>query len=209
MKTTLNMIEVSLYIIPTVDSTVGRLVSRSRYSKENMGVSVPNFVKGFLKDNLNEFSSALKNPELENLINSDTTMTMRDIACLNYYLQKVGFTLKIQNVTDDEENASDIPEGAVEWNIIDYNFIQNDYPTALKITPSESEDTIDILERVIKQSGLFDESKFSGVKNPFTPVMASLKSIRDTMGSVNAGLLTQVYTILDRAGVKVFCATRA
>ena len=46
------MIEVNLYSIPSQDinSMVGRCVARSRFDKEGMGVSVMEFVKGFLKN---------------------------------------------------------------------------------------------------------------------------------------------------------------
>ena len=47
------MIEVNLYSIPAqeMNSMVGRCVARSRFDKEGMGVSVMEFVKGFLKNN--------------------------------------------------------------------------------------------------------------------------------------------------------------
>ena len=48
------MIEVNLYSVPAQDinSMVGRCVARARFDKESMGVSIMEFVKGFLRDNL-------------------------------------------------------------------------------------------------------------------------------------------------------------
>ena len=43
-------------------------------------------VKGFLKDNADNFQSAIHSPEIMNMINDDTPMTTRDFACINYYL---------------------------------------------------------------------------------------------------------------------------
>ena len=205
------MIEVNLYLIPTTDAnaTVGRLVARSRFDKEAMGVSVMEFVKGFLKNNSSEFESALKNPELINLINSDTTITTRDLACINYYLEKAGFMVQIQNVTEDEENPVQIGEDQVEWNVIDYNFIQGDYPTATKIIPTQGEDIPAILKKIIGEAGLFDVEKFSGVKNPFTVLTANLDHVQQINGSVNSSITTKIYALLDQMGIKIFCATNA
>lgn len=201
------MIEVNLYLVPTADSTVGRLVARSRFDKESVGVSVMEFVKGFLKEHIDDFQSSVKNANLMNLINDDSTLTVKDLASINYYLKKAGFYVQIQNVTDDEDNAENIPEGHVEWNVIDNNFMQNGYPTAIKIIPEEGTDIVGTLEKVIDASGFFNEGKFSGVKNPFTALMANLKSIKEMTGVVNSSLTTKVYAVLDELGVKLFCAT--
>lgn len=201
------MIEVNLYLVPTADSTVGRLVARSRFDKESMGVSVMEFVKGFLKNHLDEYQSSLKNANIVSLINDDQTLTVKDLACINYYLKKAGFLVQIQNVTDDEDNAENIAEGTVEWNVIDSNFMQNGYPTTIKVIPEEGTDIVGTLTKVIETSGFFNESKFSGVKNPFTALISNLKHIKEMTGVVNSSLTTKVYAVLDELGVKLFCAT--
>ena len=55
------MIEVNLYSIPVDDfnSRVGRCVARNRFDKETMGVTIEEFVKGFLRDNLDKIESKL------------------------------------------------------------------------------------------------------------------------------------------------------
>ena len=201
------MIEVTLYLVPTSDAAVGRLVARSRFDKDSMSVSVMEFVKGFLKNHLDEFQSSIKNANLVSLINDDQTLTTKDLACINYYLKRAGFLIQIQNVTDDEDNAENISEGTVEWNVIDYNFMQNGYPTTIKITPEEGTDIVGTLEKVIETSGFFNESKFSGIKNPFTSLIANLKHIKEMTGVVNSSLTTKVYAVLDELGIKLFCAT--
>ena len=48
------MIEVNLFSVPTADydATVGKCVSRGRFDNDAMGVCFFFFVKGFLRDNL-------------------------------------------------------------------------------------------------------------------------------------------------------------
>ena len=57
------MIEVNLFSVPSTDSSamVGRCVARNRFNKDTMGVSVMEFVKGFLKENLDTLETAIGN----------------------------------------------------------------------------------------------------------------------------------------------------
>ena len=155
------MIEVNLFTIPAGDQNAraGRCIARSRFNKELLGTTVEEFVKEFLKDNLDKLSGGISS-ELTDVLNSTSTFSRKDMACVNYYLIRSGYLFTIFNVTDDEENAEGVPSGdLVEWNIIDKNFIQQDYPTCTKIIPSPDQDIVYVLETVGKQSGLFEDSK--------------------------------------------------
>lgn len=203
------MIEVNLYSVSTQDpnSMVGRCIARNRFDRESMGVSIMEFVKGFLKENLNNFQTGLGNSELVAFINSTTVMSTKDLASINYYLQEVGYKVQIQNVADDEDNPNGVESGTVEWNVIDNNFIQNDYPTTTKIIPGNNSDISTILRQIVEQSGLFDSSKFSGVKNPFTELLANMDKMKSITGSISPTITSQIYNLLDRMGINVFCAT--
>lgn len=204
------MIEVNLYSIPAGDNTarVGKCLARNRFDREAMGVSVPEFVKGFLKDNLDKFETGVANPELNSLINSDGILSRKDLACINYYLVQTGFMFQVINVADDEENPNGVPNGdVIEWNVIDNNFIQNDYPTATKIIPSVDQDIPTVLKQIVDESGLFDNDKFAGLKNPFTNLFTNIERIKNVNGSINATLVSRVYEALDQVGFSIFCAT--
>lgn len=203
------MIEVNLYSIPAGESSanVGKCIARSRFDKETMGVGVEEFVKGFLKENAEKFEAGLGNGITE-MINSSTNLTRKDISCINHYLIQSGYIVKVYNVTDDEENPNGIPAGGVsEWNIIDHNFIQYDYPTATKIIPGADSDVPSILRKVVDQSGLFNTDKFAGLKNPFTEILNNIDRIKKVSGTVHAGLVSKVYQYLDELGFEIFCAT--
>ena len=202
------MIEVNLFKIPAGEwtSTVGTCVARNRFDKEAMGITIEEFARGFLKENLDKFELGLGSAELTETINSTNFISRKDLACLNYYLTKAGYMLKIFNVTDDEANATGVPSGeVVEWNIIDHNFLQYDYPTAIKIIPGDGLDIPGILDQVIEQTGLFDPDKFAGLKNPFTELINALKSIKSITGEVNSGITTRIYALLDQLGIELMC----
>ena len=202
------MIEVSLYSIADGDVNVsmGKCVDRTRFDKETLGVGVMEFVKGFLRTNVPTLELAVKNPDIIGFINSDTAMTTKDFASLNYWLAKSGYIVKIQNVTDDEENPTGVPAGVSEWNIIDTNFVQNDYPTAIKIIPGEGADVITVLKQAIDQSGLFDTDKFGNTKNPLKDYVEQLEKAKELLGKIEPGAASRVYDILEQVGVKIFLA---
>ena len=204
------MIEVNLYSIPAGESSAraGRCIARNRFDRDAMGVTAEEFVKGFLKNNLEKFEGGIGNDALvEAISSSNRVLTRRDLSCINHFLRKAGYMFQIINVADDEENPVGIPSGErTEWNIIDKNFIQNDYPTATKIIPEDSNDVTKILRQIVSQSGLFDSDKFSGLKNPFTKLLNDLDSIKSLSGQVNYNLMNRVYDLLSECGIEVFVA---
>ena len=203
------MIEVSLYSIPAHDlnATVGTCIDRARFDHDKMGTGTLAFVKGFLKTNVNAFETSVANPSLISVINSDVTWTAKDLASVNYWLIKAGFIVKIQNVTEDEENPVGVSQGTVEWNIIDYNFMQFGYPTATKIIPTDSMDIPTVLRKVIENSGLFAQDRFVGVKNPLTELLANLDKVKDISGTISPSITTKIYEDLDQLGIKIFIAS--
>lgn len=203
------MIELSLYSVPvdsSVNVTMGRCIDRTRFDKEAMGTSVMEMVKGLLKSNMSEIDPALKNDGITDFINGDQTMTTTDFACINYWLAKAGFLVTIQNVADDEDNPTAVSPGEAEWNIVDYNFIQHDYPTAVKIIPADGMDVVEILRKITEQTNLFDTNKLGNTKNPLKIAVDQLEKVKKFMGNIEPGLSTKVYDILSQVGIKVFLA---
>ena len=204
------MIEVNLMSISTADSNtmVGRCVARSRFSRETLGVGVMEFVKRFLSENLDTLETAVKSSELVSLISSDdTSFSTNDFMSVNYLLSQVGYKVTIWNVADDEENVVGVPAGdVVEWNIINHNFMQNDYPTATKLMPDTTMAMSDVLKKIVDQCGLFNKEKFAGITNPFDRLMANLEQEKKVTGRINASITTQVYNLLSQMGIEVFCA---
>lgn len=203
------MIEVNLYSITAdnVNASVGRCIDRIRFDKEAVGTGIMEFVKGFLKNNLQEFEPALKNADIVNFLHGNYTMKAKDFASINYFLAKAGYLVQILNVTDDEENPTAVPADTVEWNIIDYTFLQYDYPTAIKIIPAEGMDIVKVLKQVVDQTSFFDKDTLGNVRNPLWDDITKLERIKEIKGSIEPGLTTRIYETLDQLGIKIFCAT--
>lgn len=198
------MIEVNLFEIPAGSSALmGKCIDRTRFNKETLGTSVMEFVKGFLKTNVQNFESALGNPDLISFINGDDPMTTSDFSAINYWLKRSGFYCTIWNVTDDEENALGVTGETSEWNIIDNNFLQNDYPTVVKNIPEMGTEIITVLKKVIEGAGLF---KIPGVKNPLEETMEKIDRIKEVTGRVDPALIGKIYEDLGELGISIFLA---
>ena len=203
------MIEVSLYSITggDVNVSMGKCIDRTRFDKEAMGTGVMEFVKGFLRTNVPTLELAINNPDIIAFINSDTGMNTKDFASLNYWLAKSGYLVKIQNVTDDEENPTGVLAEGAEWNIIDCNFVQYDYATAIKIIAGDGTDVVAVLKQAVEQSGLFDDAKFGQTKNPLKEYINQLEKGKELLGRIEPGAASKIYDILEQVGFKVFLAT--
>lgn len=203
------MIEVNLFSVPSssdVDATLGRCVARARFDSEAMKVNIIDFVRGFLKDNMDNLESALSNSDLVAYINGSDSMTTVDFASVQYLLKQIGYMVTIWNVTDDEENPNGVGAGTLEYNVVNHNFLQHDYPTTTKIVPSEDKTVAEVITEIVEQTGLFDEAKFAGVKNPFTILVNNLNAEKTKTSNINASIVSQIYRLLHVMGFDIFCA---
>lgn len=202
------MIEVNLYSLleNNINASAGYCVDRIRFDKEARGISVMEFVKGFLRNNLSHFESALKNSDIVDFINSDITMRTKDFASINYYLAQAGYLVQIQNVTDDEENPVSVPAGITEWNIIDTTFLQYDYPTTMKVIPADGMDVVEVLDKIIGQLSFFDRDALGSIRNPLKEYVENMKKVKNLNGSISISLTTKIYETLANLGIKIFTA---
>lgn len=131
-----------------------------------------------------------------------------DLVCINNLLIKIGYTFMVTTVADDEENPTGVPTGdIVEWNIINLNNLQDDYPVATKIVPSLPQNFIEIFDQIIGGCGFYNEDKFTGIKNPFTPLMNVLKETKEKTGDLSSSITAKIHRLFEDHGIRIFVAT--
>lgn len=197
------MIEVTL-ISATEGSRVGRFVSRKRASLEQLGVNKNQFIQGFLRDNMDTLETVLHNPDLVNLINSDTLLNNKDIASIKYTLSTIGYQMLVTFTADDEVNSVTIPTGEVEYNIVDWTFLQNDLPVSTKESSALGGSVVPVLTRAVESLGLYSEDKFKGVNNPLSGLLRQIADDESTTGAPGAILVNRIYTILEQMGIQIY-----
>lgn len=197
------MIEVTL-ISSTEGSRVGRFVSRRRANLEQLGVNKNQFIQGFLRDNMDTIETAIHNPDLVNLINSDTLLNNKDIASICYTLSTVGYQILVTFIADDEINSISIPAGEIEYDIIDSTFIQEDLPVATKESSAVGGSVVPVLNRAVTSIGFFNEEKFKGVNNPLTGLLNQMADDEKNAGAPGPIVVNRLYTILEQLGIKIY-----
>lgn len=197
------MIEVTL-ISATEGSRVGRFVSRKRASLEQLGVNKNQFIQGFLRDNMDTLETVFHNPDLVNLINSDTLLNNKDIASIKYTLSTVGYQMLVTFTADDEVNSVTIPTGEVEYNIVDWTFLQNDLPVSTKESSALGGSVVPVLTKAVESLGLYSEDKFKGVNNPLSGLLRQIADDENTTGAPGAILVNRIYTILEQMGIHIY-----
>lgn len=197
------MIEVTL-ISSTEGSRVGRFVSRRRASLEQLGVNKNQFIQGFLRDNMDTIETAIHNPDLVNLINSDTLLNNKDIASIKYTLSTVGYQILVTFAADDEVNNVSIPTSEVEYNIVDTTFIQDDMPVVTKETAPLGSSIVPVLNKIVDSLGFYSDDKFKGINNPLVGLLNQAKDDEKTMGTPSAAVVNRVYTILEQLGINIY-----
>lgn len=197
------MIEVTL-ISATEGSRVGRFVSRKRASLEQLGVNKNQFIQGFLRDNMDTLETALHNPDLVNLINSDTLLNNKDISSIKYTLSTVGYQMLVTFTADDEVNSVTIPTGEVEYDIVDWTFLQDDLPVSTKESSALGGSVVPVLTRAVDSLGLYNEDKFKGVNNPLSGLLRQISDDENTTGAPGAILVNRIYTILEQMGIHIY-----
>lgn len=197
------MIEVTL-ISSTEGSRVGRFVSRRRANLEQLGVNKNQFIQGFLRDNMDTIETSIHNPDLVNLINSDTLLNNKDIASIRYTLSTIGYQVLVTFIADDEINSVSIPTGEVEYDIIDSTFIQEDLPVATKETSALGGSVVPVLNRAVTSLGFFSDEKFKGVNNPLTGLLNQMADDEKNAGAPGPVVVNRLYTILEQLGIQIY-----
>lgn len=197
------MIEVTL-ISSTEGSRVGRFVSRKRADLSSLGVNKNQFIQEFLRNNMDTIETAIHNPDLVELINSDTILNNKDIASIKYILSTVGYQMLIVFSADDEINSVSIPAGEVEYNFIDSTFIQEDLPVVNKIESIVGSSIVTTLRKGIDSIGFYSADKFKGVNNPFIGLLNQAEDDEKVAGAPGTVIINRIYQILDQLGVQLY-----
>lgn len=197
------MIEVTL-ISAAEGNKVGRFVSRRRASLEQLGVNKNQFIHAFLKDNMDTIETALHNPDLVNIINSDMLLTNKDIASIKYTLSTVGYQMLITFSADDEVNSVSIPTGEVEYVIVDNTFLQDDMPVATKESNALGTSILPVLTKIVESLGFYNDDKFKGVANPLKSLLRQAQDDEKTLGAPSAAVVNRMYMVLDQLGIDLY-----
>ena len=118
--------------------------------------------------------------------------------------RSVGYQMLVTFTADDEVNSVTIPTGEVEYNIVDWTFLQNDLPVSTKESSALGGSVVPVLTRAVESLGLYSEDKFKGVNNPLSGLLRQIADDENTTGAPGAILVNRIYTILEQMGIQIY-----
>jgi hypothetical protein len=68
-------------------------------------------------------------------------------------------------------------------------------------------DIAQVLRKIVDDSSFFDSDILGGIKNPLDELLTKIEKVKDLKGSIDPGMTTKLYEILDQLGIKIFVAT--
>lgn len=178
-------LEVNLVSVGSMGAKMGILISRNRYLVQNDTEALDSIAK-FIADNESTFNLKLTDQRLVAQLSSLKNLTISDFLGLRNVLGsgRTGLDIWVNYVSDVEINPKDLPQGLVEYNIIDNaNMMGAFIPFSTKLTQPENEvDLLAVYKKSIEIFGLYSSPLFEGLSAPLTRAVKTLEMYQKPLG---------------------------
>lgn len=153
----------------------------------------------FISANIATFDAALADKALVTKLQGLSSMTVNEFYSLKYVLANAGIDLLMYFVADEEVNGDEIPQGMMEYNVVDYNDVQFGFiPVASKINAStESMNMSQVYQRIIDMFGFFQTELTSDYINPLKTNLDLLKRTEEAMGVSPTNITSYINSVLE------------
>lgn len=191
-------LEINLVKVASVDAKMSKLLARNRVLVQSDTEALDSIAK-FIADNASTFTAVITDQRLVAQLQDLSKLTIVDLDCLRYVLSTKGLDLWYFYVADVESNPSDIPEGLIEYNILDSSNMMSAFiPFGTKVSKSQQDNKLtDLYTKVMEMYGLFNGGIFNGMRNPIKATVESMKSSEELLGMVPTMQTTYLNSIFD------------
>lgn len=201
-------LELNLVKTQSIYSKVGSLLDRRRVLVGNDSEAMA-AISSFIADNTETFDAALSNKALVSQLQDLKNLTIDELYSLKYVFASSGIDLIIMAVSDIEVNENMIPEGIIEYNVIDnLNNVSNFIKFATKI-PVSSEGGVltEMYSKVVEIHGLFEGDLFQGFQNPLEAQIGILRQTEQALGVTPSSITTYLNSVLEYLGKDIYVIT--
>lgn len=191
------LLEVNLVKTQSINESKAKLLDRRRYPIQDESLAI-NAVEKFISESMPTFTAALTDKTMLARLRGIKGLTVQDLDCLRYYLATKGLDIWYYAVSTTEVNSDEIPEGQVEFNVIDNSHVRGFVPMCMKIT--QLQDSIkfsDVYSKIQTSYGLFEGATLSGFSNPLKSYIDGLKTDEELLGISNRGRTMYINSILE------------
>ena len=197
-------LEVTLVKVKAIqDTSIADFLSRARFVDVEDDSKAMSYLTKFLKDNLDTISIAVSDKVLVNKLRNKDTFTLTEFLCTKFILAMSGIDIWYYQVSDNEENGFDLPNGMVEYILQDTtSFSKSFVPFATKMTRSiDDARSWTIYDTIKGDYDFFESDLFNGIDNPMSR-MIQLAKDSEEMGnrSPELGVTEYLYQMVKFLG---------
>lgn len=192
-------LEINLVRSQSIYSKAFTILSRKRAFVSNDSEAMAQ-IESFFAENLDTFDAALTNKALVSQLSNLNGLTIDEFYSLKFMLAASGLDVLVWNVAELEVNSSEIPEGFMEYNSVDYlnsadsSFIS--FCTKIVLSASGG-DMYELYSKIFNMYGLFKGDLFVGYKNPVENQLEILKQTEEAMGVSPVAITNYLNSILE------------
>lgn len=194
-------LEVNLVKSMSVYSSTFTYIARKRFNCANDG-EVMSAIEDFIKDNIDTIGIAVRDKGFVSQLSNVHGLTIDTLYSLKFRLAMYGLDILFFSVADKEVNEIEIPEGILEYNVIDQNdtagssFVKFDTKVAV-----EKDTMLSVVyEKILGMYGMFEGDLFSQYKNPIKIQLGILKANEEQTGKDPSLITTYINSVLEYHG---------
>lgn len=165
----------------------------------------------FIRTNESYFDVFLTDKLAVSQLKKLSSITISEFASLRYMLAIYGLDILVGIVAEVEDNPIEIPEGVLEYNVIDMNdHILPSFPFITKIViPSTATQLSEIYRTIEDTFGFFKGDLFTDFKNPLKSMINVLEQNEELLGKTIVSISDFLTTAFEFLGKKLIVITNA
>ena len=197
-------LEVTLVKVKAIqDTSIADFLSRARFVDVEDDSKAMAYLTKFLKDNLDTISIAVSDKVFVNKLRNKDTFTLTEFLCTKFLLALAGIDIWYYQVSDNEENGFDLPNGMVEYILQDTtSFSKSFVPFATKMTrPIDDARSWTVYDTIKGDYDFFEGDLFDGIDNPMSRMIQLARDSEEIVGkSAELGATEYLYQIVKYLG---------
>lgn len=197
-------LEVTLVKVKAIqDTSIADFLSRARFVDVEDDSKAMSYLTKFLKDNLDTISIAVSDKVFVNKLRNKDTFTLTEFLCTKFLLALAGIDIWYYQVSDNEENGFDLPNGMVEYILQDTtSFSKSFVPFATKMTRSiDDARSWTIYDTIKGDYDFFEGDLFNGIDNPMSRMIQLAKDSEEIVHkSAELGTTEYLYQMVKYLG---------
>lgn len=191
-------LELNLVKSPSIYAKAFSILARKRVLVGN-DTEAMSAIEAFIAENIDIFDAAMTNKAMVSQLQNLKDLTIDTLYSLKFMMAANGIDLIFFAVSDAESDSDGIPDGIIEYNVIDnLNSSSNFIKFGTKLPVSENGGNLsDVYERIVNMFGFFEGDLFVGYTDPLKTQLEILKQTEKALGVTPPAITSYLNSVLE------------